>query len=1121
MTTTTMSNGRRKSSLDDLGDTPGPERTASPSPSSSTRSSGKQQIRHRASIACASCRERRIRCVVGEGETECTQCRRTGNTCIIKNDDERRRPISKAYMSSLSNRIALLEEMLKERGVSPPPAVHPPKTRQDALTRQQEDADARERSASFEPKHGSSTETQIPTPPGSGDEDVLISEAEPISNTVSTSLTPSVPSPSLIDPLLLQDASSNTDGDVRRLLSARGSHSFDPSAGRIRFFGPTANSHVHGKSSCLLDPQGRPDSARRVVGIIESLGTFTHNYLLKCFWEHNFDSVVVDQAAFETGRASKDARFYSPFLHLTLLAIGFRFADRSREDIKAISVGSRESTLHREAKSLLEVELEQAGGVPSVQGILLLADLEFGAGRDSTGWMYLGIANRLAFDIGLHVNYHGTDILDIERRLRHQVMAACVTFDRQWALILGRPTSIKAQDIGIDLRLSSSATFMSSVGGETRNSAAAGIAAMHRHRFELMELAGKVSDLQNTTHGISDSTAKGTEDRPYLYFLALERQFQNWYRRLPECLAWKPVNIKSAPLGFFLLHQQFHVCMILLHRPWAKYGPLVPDSVVATRYTPDTATHLRDSLGTFPHHDNRASLSRSMCTQHAVRVARIFWQHRQRFDGTKIGLEAIQHAGTAALALMAALAHKSAELDHQSNLKYLQVVSSAIYDMSHAYQPAARMYSLLKTMLADIRSELVSSGAFDATALLNRFQHGGSGTNMIFGSSSWGVNMDGPRPSPPRRRHTAVLDERPDIKRRRLSTQTVPDISYTAMPVFTNDQQPTCQSPSSLSQPQESSFPNLADQPLKQVPEITSEEDFDMDFFHASFVEFISAGSQGWETSAPSETPAEELPSETAPAVEETTATADKEKTDGVDTKTSSTPPPADEAANVDLTIEEWLSEPVQGPLLTPTEPSSTQQHCESRFSPVNESPAPAPHQQEATSNNSASGSAQAVNTPDFQSFGLSLGLDMELGTSDNGGIHTMDWMIGSPSSTKTSPSFKTPRRRMSTLTAPPETNQSLVTGLSYSKIPATPRPAPKPMTPVTLDELVQSVEEAVGCARARARDRELERERERERALASANAHTATVMSACNLTEPTAPVEREERNLALDFLTL
>lgn len=66
--------------------------TNSSSTSSSRHASSKaQQVRHRASVACAACRDRRIRCVVPQGQSECNQCRRTATECIIKNDDERRR----------------------------------------------------------------------------------------------------------------------------------------------------------------------------------------------------------------------------------------------------------------------------------------------------------------------------------------------------------------------------------------------------------------------------------------------------------------------------------------------------------------------------------------------------------------------------------------------------------------------------------------------------------------------------------------------------------------------------------------------------------------------------------------------------------------------------------------------------------------------------------------------------------------------------------------------------------------------------------------------------------------------------------------------------------------------
>jgi len=53
-----------------------------------------QKPRYRASVACGACRERRTRCVVLPGESECTQCRNIGCACIIKYDDERRKYVT-------------------------------------------------------------------------------------------------------------------------------------------------------------------------------------------------------------------------------------------------------------------------------------------------------------------------------------------------------------------------------------------------------------------------------------------------------------------------------------------------------------------------------------------------------------------------------------------------------------------------------------------------------------------------------------------------------------------------------------------------------------------------------------------------------------------------------------------------------------------------------------------------------------------------------------------------------------------------------------------------------------------------------------------------------------------
>ncbi|KAK3313132.1 fungal-specific transcription factor domain-containing protein [Apodospora peruviana] len=712
--------GKRRSPSEGASESSGQDHPSPPA--QGQRQSSKQQVRHRASVACASCRERRIRCVVPEGSSECTQCKRSGAECIIKNDDERRRPISKAYMSSLSNRIALLEGMLQERGVVPPPAIHPPKTRQDAQVRQHQDqhqSHAPDSPRAWESNRPRSPERDAYTPFVIKEEDTATRDIFQGGSVISESFTSHVPSD---ESSVLQAAPSKEGDNTEPLLSGDYVFPSDDPPWKFQFYGPTASSHVYAAATGHFSQPGPLEQVGRTRRFIQALSPSTLDHLMGCFWDHYNPGVqLVDQSAFEDDQGSQRPNFYSPFLHITMMAAGYRFADRDREAVKRLTLGTWESTLHRESRSLMEVELERPGGIASVQALLILADLEFGVGRDATGWMYSGIANRLAFSIGLHAESANKDISDAERRVRRQVMTACVVSDRQCALLLGRPTSIKRQDLGIELssketHASTSATpSLPFLDHETDGSRATDI-AVHQHLVELMDLSARIADSQNTTSSTAAiSTTGEAENNAYIHAVTLDQQLQNWYRRLPPHLTWNPVISKTAPLSYFMLHQQYHTCMILLHRPWAKYGPIVSDNTETANFAKSMS---KSSNYVFPlglgspqsiDKDSRVTLSRRMCTQHAVKIARIFWHHRQRFDGRKISAMGIQHAGTAALALMAALALRSPELDHRSNLSYLQVLSIAIYDMSRIYQPAARMYRQLKTTLTEIRAGLIAN----------------------------------------------------------------------------------------------------------------------------------------------------------------------------------------------------------------------------------------------------------------------------------------------------------------------------------------------------------------------------------------------------------------------------
>jgi hypothetical protein len=296
------------------------------------------------------------------------------------------RPVSKAYTASLTERITLLEGMLKEYGAEPPPAEYPPSTRAEARGRQgSTETTSRTKSTT---RRESKSQSQVrnmshnrTSPKSSNEEDGELGRH--------LSSSPRFDIIEENSPKRIQGSKKGNLVDM--LISTRGHLSCDQLSGRLRFFGPTTNYHIYAADQDALFNMEPREQARRTERIIRSLSVDTHDYLMELFWEY-YNSVlhIVHREAFNDDRENSRTKYYSGFLHICILAMGYRIADTGREDIKRITVGHRESTLHTEAKYMLDVELERPGGLPSVQAFLLLGDLECGVGRDNTGWMIAG-----------------------------------------------------------------------------------------------------------------------------------------------------------------------------------------------------------------------------------------------------------------------------------------------------------------------------------------------------------------------------------------------------------------------------------------------------------------------------------------------------------------------------------------------------------------------------------------------------------------------------------------------------------------------------------------------------------------------------------------------------------
>lgn len=232
--------------------------------------------------------------------------------------------------------------------------------------------------------------------------------------------------------------------------------------------------------------------------------------------------------------------------------------------------------------------------VAVVQAALLLAYDEFGASRDSGLWMYLGIAIRMAQDLGMQtlegLKYEGRNGITpklvktdsssgsapaLQERNTHRDQD--MTSDEQeqravererldtfWSIFFldrvissgtGRPVTIRDRDIEI------------SFPSLDEVDPASGWPLPLNALIRIIHLYGRVTDLLNRVRDVSDITKELQKQLD-----ALENRLTEIYQNLSPKLHFNAVNFQqyvklNQGTNFLLLHCWFHTLIVLLHQP--------------------------------------------------------------------------------------------------------------------------------------------------------------------------------------------------------------------------------------------------------------------------------------------------------------------------------------------------------------------------------------------------------------------------------------------------------------------------------------------------------------------------------------------------------------------------
>ncbi|GAA6029211.1 hypothetical protein JCM8097_003570 [Rhodosporidiobolus ruineniae] len=133
-------------------------------------------------------------------------------------------------------------------------------------------------------------------------------------------------------------------------------------------------------------------------------------------------------------------RYYSPFLHLSILAIGCRYYPSDPS--------TRGEPFAKAALDLLGDEIASPK-FSTIRGLMVISHFVGGNSRPHAGWVLFGIACRMSCDFGLMVDPPADSPIDTRlREYRRRLFWDVFVHDTAWSFFLGRTPYFKMLTIG-------------------------------------------------------------------------------------------------------------------------------------------------------------------------------------------------------------------------------------------------------------------------------------------------------------------------------------------------------------------------------------------------------------------------------------------------------------------------------------------------------------------------------------------------------------------------------------------------------------------------------------------------------------------------------------------------
>ncbi|GME31628.1 Transcription factor [Neofusicoccum parvum] len=513
------------------------------------------------------------------------------------------------------------------------------------------------------------------------------------------------PHPGLTDSSA-DDADDESEDELIKQISTRmGSLQLAPD-GHLRYYGATSNilcdfpDTDHHQTRRSVRKEGR--EVLEAANLDKAVDPAIEEHLINLYfaWQDPFFHVV-DEKMYRIGREewrmqSRDVGYYSEVLTNAMCAAGAAFDARYHPNFVTWPKSLADYFADR-AKALLELEMDSPC-LATVQALVILGGHEMACKRDARGWLYSGMAMRLAFDLGLHLDM--TDyvkkgkISAAEADIRRTTFWGTYVVDHLSGFYYGRPVRINNGDISvIKPTMESSAGIMSSwVPYGSHTPMASDPTLCFQVPLELVtrasvELCEIMEPLGHVLYGVSNISRQDLHILSY----RVTGQMLQWKANLPPLLQVNYHDTTTVYLPHVLmLHMLYHQMMIYIHRPYVSKTYIQP-------MPPQGPGHMH---------------AQQMCIESSTAIVDLLRLYEQRYTFRRMNIHAVSVIFTTSLILIFIICSKQRgttppPLGSSSNNKslsgspaenaiaQLSVCFRALEDLTQSYDSARRTREFL------------------------------------------------------------------------------------------------------------------------------------------------------------------------------------------------------------------------------------------------------------------------------------------------------------------------------------------------------------------------------------------------------------------------------------------